>query len=62
MGTYPEVSLKLAREKHEEARELLARGVDPGEYKQVLKAEKMRVAGNSLEGLYLLLEKNTFRR
>lgn len=30
-GTYPEVSLKEAREKRDQARELLAKGIDPSE-------------------------------
>lgn len=51
LGTYPEVSLKVARDKHEEARGLLARGVDPSEYKQSLKAEKVRAASNSFEAV-----------
>ena len=29
IGTYPETTLKQAREQHEEARALLARGIDP---------------------------------
>jgi len=31
LGTYPDVSLKRAREKREEARKLLADGIDPGD-------------------------------
>ncbi len=38
MGTYPDVSLKRAREKREDARKLVADGVDPSE---VRKAEKV---------------------
>ncbi len=37
IGTYPEVSLKSAREKREEARRLLAEGIDPSEHKQAAK-------------------------
>ncbi len=40
MGTYPEVSLKAARLKRDEARELLAKKVDPG------LARKLEKAGN----------------
>ncbi|MEO5363925.1 MAG: integrase arm-type DNA-binding domain-containing protein [Magnetococcus sp. DMHC-8] len=38
MGTYPDVSLKQARERRDEARRLLADGIDPGEQR---KAEKV---------------------
>ncbi|MEO5346507.1 MAG: integrase arm-type DNA-binding domain-containing protein, partial [Magnetococcus sp. YQC-9] len=31
LGVYPDVSLKLARERRDEARRLLAEGIDPGE-------------------------------
>lgn len=34
LGTYPDVSLKRAREKREEARKLLADGIDPGAKRQ----------------------------
>src|SRR6185437_60134 len=38
LGTYPDTSLALAREKRDAARKLLAAGVDPGEHR---KAEKV---------------------
>ena len=34
LGTFPEVSLKRARERREEARTLLAEGIDPGQQRQ----------------------------
>ena len=34
LGTYPDVSLKRAREKREEARKLLADGIDPGAHRK----------------------------
>lgn len=34
LGTFPEVSLKCARERREEARALLAEGIDPGQQRQ----------------------------
>lgn len=37
LGQYPDVSLALARERREEARQLLARGIDPSIQKKVLK-------------------------
>lgn len=47
IGVYPDVSLKKAREKHQDARKLLADGIDPGHLKKVTKAEKYLAAENS---------------
>jgi hypothetical protein len=41
-GVYPDVSLKAAREKRDNARQQLAAGIDPGEAR---KAEKQAQAG-----------------
>ena len=41
LGTFPDVSLKRAREKREDARKLIADGVDPGEKR---KAESLAIA------------------
>jgi hypothetical protein len=49
VGTYPDVSLKDARERREEARKLLANDVDPGENRKVQKAAKVERAENSFE-------------
>ncbi len=38
MGTYPETSLKEAREKRDEARKALAQGIDPCEQRKAMKA------------------------
>lgn len=35
LGTYPDTSLKLARQKREDARQLLAANVDPSAQRQV---------------------------
>ena len=51
IGSYPEVSLKQAREQHEDARALLARGVDPSSYKQAVKAEQEAMHKNSFEAV-----------
>jgi integrase len=48
-GTYPEVSLKDARKRRDDARKLLADGVDPGENRKAVKAAKAERAGNSFE-------------
>jgi integrase len=41
MGAYPDIGLKDAREKHAEARKILAQGVDPSEKRKEAKAEKI---------------------
>ncbi|MBF0401823.1 MAG: tyrosine-type recombinase/integrase [Magnetococcales bacterium] len=46
LGVYPEVSLKLARERRDDARRLLANGIDPSAQKR---AEK---AANPLDGTF----------
>ena len=51
IGSYPEVSLKQAREQHEDARALLARGVDPSGHKQALKAARTDIVAHSFEAI-----------
>jgi hypothetical protein len=47
-GTYPEVSLDQARQRRDDARKLLADGVDPSENMKAVKASKAELA-NSFE-------------
>ena len=49
LGVYPDVSLKDARERRDEARKLLANGIDPGENRKAKKAAKVERAANSFE-------------
>jgi integrase len=49
LGTYPEVSLKKAREKRDEAREQLAAGINPSEHRKARYAAKADRAANSFE-------------
>ncbi|MDW7618955.1 MAG: integrase arm-type DNA-binding domain-containing protein [Nitrosomonadaceae bacterium] len=49
MGGYPDISLKDARARRDEARKLLANGVDPSENRKVQKAAKIERAVNSFE-------------
>lgn len=49
LGTYPDVSLKDARQRRDDARKLLANGVDPGSIKKAQKAAKTALAANSFE-------------
>lgn len=51
MGVYPEVSLKDARERRDNARKLLAAGVDPGENRKATKTAKADRAANSFEAV-----------
>jgi integrase len=49
LGVYPDVSLADARARRDEARKLLANGVDPGEVKKATKAAGAEKAANSFE-------------
>ncbi len=50
-GTYPEISLAQARERREEARKLLANGVDPSENRKAVKSAKDKLLANSFEAI-----------
>ena len=51
LGVYPDVSLKEARSRCEDARRLLSREIDPSEHRQCLKAAKVQQAANSFESV-----------
>ncbi len=51
MGVYPDVPLKLARERREEARSLLAAGADPGAQRKAEKRANAEAGGNTFEAL-----------
>jgi integrase len=51
LGSYPDVSLKRAREKREEASRLLADGIDPGENRRAQKRVASVRAANSFEAV-----------
>lgn len=48
-GTYPEVGLKDARERRDQARKLLANGVDPGEHRKAIKSARAEENANTFE-------------
>ncbi|MCB1614831.1 MAG: integrase arm-type DNA-binding domain-containing protein, partial [Pseudomonadales bacterium] len=48
-GVYPEVSLKMAREKRDESRRLLSEGVDPGQYRQIQKTQSIEAQTNTFQ-------------
>jgi integrase len=49
VGVYPDVSLKDARKRRDDARKLLADGVDPGEHRKAVKSARAQRAANSFE-------------
>jgi len=49
MGVYPDVTLAEARERRNQARKLLANGVDPGEQRKAQKTATLERAANSFE-------------
>ena len=49
LGTYPDVSLKDARDRRDEARKQVAAGIDPGEHRKAKKAAKAAKQANSFE-------------
>jgi len=51
LGTYPDISLRNARDKRDLARKLLANGADPGEAKKAEKRTKKLNAENSFEAV-----------
>ncbi len=51
IGVYPEIGLKDARIRHEEARERLAKGVDPSEYKRREKLQAKTDSENTFQSV-----------
>ena len=51
LGTYPDTSLASARAKRDEARKLLAAGVDPGEQRKAAKAANAERGANSFAAM-----------
>ena len=51
LGTFPDVSLRKAREKREDARELVADGIDPSEQRQEDSVAKKAAAANTFEAV-----------
>jgi integrase len=51
MGVYPDVSLKDARDKRDEARKLLARDIDPGAHRKAAQAARIESITNSFEAI-----------
>jgi len=49
LGVYPDVSLKDARQRRDDARKLLANSIDPGENRKVQKTVKSERSANSFE-------------
>lgn len=51
LGVYPDVKLAMARERRDEARRLLADGIDPSEHRKATKAMRAERAANSFEAV-----------
>jgi integrase len=51
LGIYPDVSLAQARERRDEARKLLAEGIDPGEHRKTQRRAVIERATNSFEAV-----------
>jgi integrase len=49
LGTYPDVSLKEARDRRETARKMLSGGIDPAENRKAIKLSRAEGEGNSFE-------------
>lgn len=49
MGTYPDIGLAKARERRDEARKLVADGIDPSEHRKATKTARADRAANSFE-------------
>ena len=49
LGVYPDIGLKDARQRRDDARKLLANSIDPGENRKAVKATKTERAANSFE-------------
>lgn len=52
LGTYPEISLGEARTRKDDARKLLANGVDPIREKREKKAEEVRISENTFKKIF----------
>ncbi len=50
-GAYPAVTLKMARDRRDEAKSLLAQSIDPGEHKKDLKRLSVALAENTFEAV-----------
>lgn len=51
LGTYPDTSLKTARERRDDARKLIASGIDPAAVRRQAKREAEQQAANSFEAV-----------
>jgi len=51
LGSYPDTTLKDARDKRDAARKLLAADIDPGEYRKAAKAAGLEMTTNTFEAI-----------
>ena len=51
LGTYPDIGLADARTRHQDARDKLARGIDPGEARKAEKSTRLLAAADTFEAI-----------
>ena len=51
LGVYPDVKLIEAREKRDDARKLIANGIDPGQVRKIQKSIQIEQTKNSFEAI-----------
>lgn len=51
LGTYPDITLKAARKRREDARELIANNIDPSEHRKLNKTKNIEQAKNTFESI-----------
>ena len=62
LGTYPETSLKVARERRDEARRLLATGSDPGQERKAEKLQALELDARSFKAVAMAWLKHNAAR
>ena len=62
LGTYPETSLKSAREKRDEARALIAQGIDPSDLRKASKAQAQADAAQAQRAAEGLPQQDSFEQ
>jgi hypothetical protein len=51
LGTYPEIGLKEARARRDEARKLVSQGIDPSDHRKTIRQDAEQRADNSFEAV-----------
>jgi len=51
LGTYPDITLKVARKRRDDARELIANDIDPSEHRKLNKSKNLEQSKNTFENI-----------